>query len=90
MYGAKAERAFLGQWRSHIGFLVDDTVALKRHDAAGRRMALSHLAGHRRSFSAFLAQANPNLRAPDVAALLQQHVNQLTGALRTSAGGRYG
>ncbi len=90
VYGPEARTAFLEQWRAHIGFFVDYTVALAKKDAAGQKLALGKLAGYRVSFGNFLAKATDgNLEAGGVSALLQQHVNQLVAALRTYSGGTY-
>lgn len=89
VYGEDAETAFLAMWREHIGFFVDYTVATAAKDEAGRRKALDDLDGYRQGFANFLAQANPNLKAGDVATLLAGHVRQLTGALDDYAAGDY-
>jgi hypothetical protein len=89
VYGDEAETAFLRMWRQHIGFFVDYTVATAMDDEAGREAALDKLAGYRAEFSQFLAGANPNLTADGVSSLLQEHVNQLTGALDTYKAGDY-
>lgn len=89
VYGPKAETAFLAMWREHIQFFVDYTVATAKKDEAGRKMALENLDGYRQAFANFLATANPNLKADDVAALLAAHVRQLSGALDAYAAGDY-
>lgn len=90
VYGPQARAAFLKQWREHIGFFVDYTVGLAKKDAMAQKQALARLAAYRVSFSRFLNGANPNLPAAAVSGLLQQHVNQLTAALRTYAKKQYG
>lgn len=89
VYGPDAETAFLAMWREHIQFFVDYTVASAKKDAAGKEMALKNLDGYRQAFSQFLATANPNLKAGDVAELLASHVRQLSGALDDYAAGDY-
>lgn len=85
VYGAGARKAFLVQWRQHIGFFVDYTVGLARHDAKARSAALRDLSGYKRSFAAFLAKANPNLKAGPVASLLQVHVDELVAQINAWA-----
>jgi hypothetical protein len=81
VYGEAAGRAFLDQWRDHIRMFVDYTVATAKNDQAGRAKARAELDGYRDSFAKFLNSANPNLPVDAVAGLLQEHVNQLAGAL---------
>lgn len=90
VYGDEAEQAFLEQWREHIGFFVDLTVATAKKDDAGRKAALDKLAGYRASFASFLDKATDgNLPAKGAADALQAHVDQLTGALDQYAAGDY-
>ena len=89
VYGEEAETGFLDLWRKHIGFFVDYTVATAGDDADGQAAALEALDGYREGFSTFLAGANPNIEADPVAAGLQMHVNQLTGALMTYQSGNF-
>jgi hypothetical protein len=89
VYGPEARTAFLSQWRQHIGFFVDYTVATAKKDAAGKRKALNGLEGYTRGFSQFLASANPNLKAADLQAGLTMHVGQLRMAIDNYAAGKY-
>ena len=46
IYGAKAAKTFLDgpfQWRAHVGFFVDYTVALAKKDMAGQAKAVANL-----------------------------------------------
>jgi hypothetical protein len=89
VYGDEAEEQFLELWRQHIGFFVDYTVATAEDDQEARAAALEKLDGYRQGFATFLGNANPNIEPDTVAAGLQMHVDQLTGALDTYADGDY-
>jgi uncharacterized protein (UPF0212 family) len=90
VYGPKAQTSFLKQWRAHIGFFVNLTVATAKNDQAGRKKALAQLTGYKVSFAKFLSDATGGaLPANGVADLLQSHVDQLTAALDTYAAGKY-
>jgi hypothetical protein len=81
VYGEAAGKAFLDQWRDHIRMFVDYTVATAKKDEPARMKARGELDGYRISFARFLNTANPNLPVDAVAGMLQDHVNQLAGAL---------
>ncbi|HWH13141.1 MAG TPA: hypothetical protein VNT51_00225 [Miltoncostaeaceae bacterium] len=89
VYGPEARQAFLVQWRQHIGFFVDYTVATAQKDAAGKRKALADLDAYTTGFAGFLAQANPNLERDGVAGLLTDHVQQLRVGLDSYAAGNH-
>jgi hypothetical protein len=60
IYGAKAGNVFLNgkfQWRAHIGFFVDYTVALAKKDKAGQAKAVANLTRYTKEHGAFLAGA---------------------------------
>ena len=60
IYGAKAARTFLNgpfQWRAHIGFFVDYTVALAKKDKAGQAKAVANLKTYTVRHGDFLAAA---------------------------------
>ncbi len=87
VYGADAEEAFLGLWRSHIGMFVDYTVARVAGDMEGQQKAASDLAQYAEDFGAFLAGANPNLPADAVADLVGHHVMTLVPAVNAIVDG---
>jgi hypothetical protein len=80
VYGEEAGVAFEGLWSAHIGFFVDYVTATAAKDEAGRKAALAELDDYRTDFAGFLAGANPNLDATDLANGLQMHVDQLVVA----------
>ena len=60
IYGAKAGNVFLNgkfQWRAHIGFFVDYTVALAKKNKAGQAKAVANLQRYTKEHGAFLATA---------------------------------
>lgn len=73
VYGEDAGAAFLDQWRAHIGFVVDYTVATAAGDEGGKAAAAEDLAGYITDFAAFLAGAT-GLPADALEAGLQEHV----------------
>jgi hypothetical protein len=77
VYGDAAGARFGELWRSHLGYIVDYTVALDHGDAAGQQVALDGLEDYTHDFSVFLAGANPNLTEAAVQSLLGEHVTQL-------------
>jgi hypothetical protein len=89
VYGEDAGKAFNGLWNSHIGFFVDYVKATGAKDEEARKAALSKLDNYRQDFANFMASANPNLNADDIAKGLQMHVNQLVTAFDSYAAGDY-
>ena len=77
IYGEEAAATFGDLWRSHIGYVVDYTRAVADEDQAAVDAAVAGLETYRLDFSAFLAQANPNLNAEAVSTLLEDHITQL-------------
>jgi hypothetical protein len=77
VYGDAAGARFGELWRSHLGYIVDYTVAIDHRDAAAQQVALDGLDDYTHDFSAFLAGANPNLTEAAVQSLLGEHVTQL-------------
>ena len=91
IYGAKAARMFLDgpfQWRAHIGFFVDYTVALAKKDKAGQAKAVANLKTYTVRHGDFLAGATglPRLAVRND---LLGHVLELKTQLDDYAAGRY-
>ncbi|HET7514920.1 MAG TPA: hypothetical protein VFJ60_08970 [Gaiella sp.] len=91
IYGAKAAKTFLDgpfQWRAHIGFFVDYTVALAKKDAAGQAKAVANLKTYTIRHGDFLATATglPKLAVRND---LLGHVLELKTQLDDYAAGRY-
>ena len=88
IYGGKAEKTFLDQWRDHIGFFVQYTEGKATKDAALVKKAQAGLDGYIAEFSAFLAEANPNLTAEAVANDLEGHIATLAAAVDSVVSGK--
>jgi hypothetical protein len=91
IYGTKAARTFLDgpfQWRAHVGFFVDYTVALAKKDRAGQDKAVANLKTYTMRHGAFLAGATglPRLAVQND---LLGHVLELKGQLDAFASGNY-
>jgi hypothetical protein len=91
IYGAKAAKTFLDgpfQWRAHIGFFVDYTVALAKKDEAGQAKAVANLKTYTVRHGDFLAGATglPRLAVRND---LLGHVLELKTQLDDYAAGRY-
>ena len=91
IYGAKAANTFLNgkfQWRAHIGFFVDYTVALAKKDKAGQAKAVANLTRYTKEHGAFLAKATglPKLAVQND---LLGHVLELKNQLDAFAKGDY-
>jgi hypothetical protein len=91
IYGAKAAKTFLDgpfQWRAHIGFFVDYTVALAKKDKAGQAKAVANLKTYTVKHGDFLAGATglPKLAVRND---LLGHVLELKTQLDDYAAGRY-
>ena len=91
IYGAKAGNVFLNgkfQWRAHIGFFVDYTVALAKKDKAGQAKAVANLQRYTKEHGAFLATATglPKLAVQND---LLGHVLELKNQLDAYAKGDY-
>jgi len=91
IYGAKAGNVFLNgkfQWRAHIGFFVDYTVALAKKNKAGQARAVANLKRYAKEHGAFLATAT-GLPKPAVQNDLLGHVLELKNQLDAYAKGDY-
>ncbi len=83
VYGKKAGNAFLNgkfQWRAHIGFFVDYTVATAKKDKAGQNKAVANLTRYTVEHGKLLAGAT-GLPVKAVQNDLLAHVLQLKGQL---------
>ncbi|GIU95381.1 MAG: hypothetical protein KatS3mg012_1838 [Gaiellaceae bacterium] len=92
VYGKQAAKTFLDgrfQWRDHIRFFVDYTVALAKGDKAGQDRAVRNLQTYTMRHGAFLAKAT-GLPAKTVQNDLLAHVLQLKGQLDAYHAKRYG
>ena len=76
------------QWRAHIGFFVDYTVALAKKDKAGQTKAVGNLPRYTKEHGAFLAGATglPKLAVQND---LLGHVLELKNQLDAYAAGDY-
>jgi hypothetical protein len=91
IYGAKAAKTFLDgpfQWRAHIGFFVDYTVAFAKKDKAAQARAVANLQTYTVKHGDFLATATglPKLAVRND---LLGHVLELKGQLDAYASGNY-
>ena len=91
IYGTKAANTFLNgkfQWRAHINFFVDYTVALAKKDKAGQAKAVANLKRYTKEHGAFLAKATglPTLAVQND---LLGHVLELKNQLDAFAKGNY-
>jgi hypothetical protein len=91
IYGAGAAKTFLDgpfQWRAHIGFFVDYTVALAKKDKAGQARAVANLKTYTVRHGDFLAGATglPKLAVRND---LLGHVLELKGQLDAYASGNH-
>jgi hypothetical protein len=80
VYGAAAQKEFLQQWRAHIGFFVNYTLADATGNAKMKTQAKKDLNGYISQFSTFMAGAT-KLPAPALAADLKGHVSTLETAI---------
>ena len=91
LYGPAAGKKFLDgpfQWRAHIGFFVDYTVALAKKDKPGQATAVKNLTTYTKMHGAFLAGATglPRLAVQND---LLGHVLELKNQLDAYAAGNY-
>lgn len=91
IYGPKAAKTFLDgpfQWRAHIGFFVDYTVALAKKDEDGQAKSVANLKTYTVRHGDFLAAATglPKLAVRND---LLGHVLELEKQLDDYAAGRY-
>lgn len=92
IYGKNAGGVFLNgkfQWRDHIKFFVDYTVALAKKDKTGQAKAVANLKRYTKEHGAFLAKATglPKLAVQND---LLGHVLELKNQLDAYASGKYG
>ncbi len=92
IYGKNAGGVFLNgkfQWRDHIKFFVDYTVALAKKDKAGQAKAVANLTRYTKEHGAFLAKATglPKLAVQND---LLGHVLELKNQLDSYASGNHG
>ena len=91
VYGKKAGNVFLNgkfQWRAHIKFFVDYTVAVAKKDKAAQSKAVANLKRYTVEHGAFLAGAT-GLPKAAVQNDLLGHVLELKGQLDAYAKGNY-
>ena len=91
VYGNAAAKKFLDgkfQWRAHIGFFVDYTVATAKKDKAGQNKAVANLTRYTKEHGALLAGATglPKLAVQND---LLGHVLELKNQLDAYAAGNY-
>ena len=92
VYGTQAAKVFLDgrfQWRDHVKFFVDYTVALAQGDRAAQSRAVKNLQVYTVRHGAFLAKAT-GLPTRAVQNDLLAHVLQLKGQLDAYHAKRYG
>ena len=91
VYGKAAGKAFLDgkfQWRAHIGFFVDYTVATAKKDKAGQARAVANLKRYTVAHGKLLGGAT-DLPPKAVTADLLQHVLELKAQLDAYSGKQY-
>jgi hypothetical protein len=91
VYGKAAGKAFLDgqfQWRAHIGFFVDYTVAVAKKDRTGQAKAVANLKRYTVEHGKLLGGAT-GLPPKAVQADLLQHVLELKAQLDAFAGKQY-
>ena len=81
VYGADAEAKFLPLWRSHIGLVVDYTVATAGNDPAKAKAAVDKLLAYSGDLAGFFAGANPNLSKDGVAEMVKTHIVTLKAVI---------
>jgi hypothetical protein len=87
VYGAEAGEAFLGLWRSHIGMVVDYTVASASKDKAKQDKAVGDLMQYAKDFAVFLNSASPALQEEAVIGLVKHHAVTLKQVIDAQAAG---
>jgi hypothetical protein len=87
VYGAEAGKAFLSQWRAHIGFFVNYTVGLATKDTKAQKKAAADLTGYTKSFGSFLGTAT-GLPPAAVTAELKTHVGHLANHITLYSKGK--
>lgn len=79
-----AQKPFLAQWRQHIGYFVDYTLARAQGDAAGQAKAERELAGYRVASGKLLHSVIPQLSASAVSDELKPHIASLIAAINAA------
>jgi hypothetical protein len=78
VYGEEAGAAFKPIWQQHVDALLEWAKARATTDQAGQDAAIAKMAAYKKTFSEFLASANPHLSGDAEAHALQLHLDQLT------------
>lgn len=86
VYGPEAEKAFLEQWRAHIGFFVDYTTGVVEEDEEKQEQARAELAGYSENFDKFLAGAT-GAEEGSFKPALEAHVDQIIAVVDANAEG---
>ena len=89
IYGQGAGNAFADLWRTHVAYYLDYVEARHDDDGPAMRKATAGLRQYRSDFSAFVADANPNVSASDLEDLLAIHTNHLIAQVDAFAEGDY-
>ena len=89
VYGQAAGEAFADLWRTHVGYYLDYVDARREDDGPAMQDAADGLQQYRSDFSAFVADANPNLSASDLEHLLAMHTDHLIAQVDAFAEGDY-
>lgn len=89
VYGPEAGSTFLAEWRNHINFFVDYTVATKAGDEAAQNAAVAGLMGYIETSATFLSEANPNLDKEVLVEGFTTHITQLKNSVDAYAAGDY-
>jgi hypothetical protein len=90
VYGAAAGARFGDIWRSHIGYLVDYSIALGKGDQAAAQTALDNLASYRVAIRQLLTEANPGVDLSAITAALDTHTAQLVAFIAAEHSGDEG
>ncbi|HEX2141159.1 MAG TPA: copper amine oxidase [Candidatus Limnocylindria bacterium] len=77
IYGEEAGAAFVDLWSVHTAAYLEYVASVQSSDVTGRDEALTALGRYRDEFSAFLADANPQLSAQALREMLGHHTDQL-------------
>ena len=85
VYGPEAEAKFLPLWRSHIGLVVDYTVATASHDPAKAQAAVQKLLAYSADLAGFFSGANPHLTQAAVAEMIKTHIVTLKAVIDAQA-----
>ena len=89
IYGDQAGAAFEDLWTRHTALYIDYVVATAAHDADEQEVSLEGLGVYRSDFSAFLADANPEIDAASLERLLETHTRHLVDQAGAYADGDF-